>query len=201
MVYDVKVRYGKPILKLSITTLKYIAIALVITAFLIILHGFYLLYFALFIKTHVGDFVSMVNNDGWILPIGAAFPGLLCIVVAAFSLFIISSAFKGTEAKRKGLNVLMFVYVLVCFTAMLLIFTISIILLTHAYSAHVGLHDGITEAMNKYRADTQYKKNIDILQFEFQCCGSHLYKEWFSIVWFDENLVDNRWVWRQYIYN
>ncbi|KAF5284600.1 hypothetical protein FQR65_LT02426 [Abscondita terminalis] len=64
--------------------------------------------------------------------------------------------------------------------------------LSHAYSLHEHLHDGITEAMSNYNNNSQFKLRIDKLQMKFQCCGSKHFDEWYNITWYDSNLMKHR---------
>lgn len=62
--------------------------------------------------------------------------------------------------------------------------------LIHSYYLHDKVGDGLLDAMKGYRNDSVSKKAIDMLQVQFQCCGSRSYKDWFNIPWFDADLAD-----------
>lgn len=189
---EVIVAYGKPILKLSFRTIRYIAIFLSAYVLFIICYVFILFGVAIQVKSHVGDFVNMVDTDGYVLPTGVAMPALLCLFLCLMALWFIFKACKADYVKRIAFNHLFFIFIMVCVATVLLTFIVSIFLLSHSYSSHESLHDGIKEAMNKYSLDSIFKKHMDLLQVEFQCCGSKKYTEWFNITWFDTNLIKDR---------
>lgn len=60
--------------------------------------------------------------------------------------------------------------------------------LGHVYGSSKGIEDGIIKAMEKYSENSFYKKQIDRLQFEFQCCGSNKYNDWYNISWMEKSM-------------
>lgn len=189
---EVIVAYGKPILKVSFRTIRYIAIFSSAYIFITIMYIFSLLIECITVKYHVGDFVDMVDTDGYVLPTGLAIPSLLGLLLCVLSLWFIYKTCRCDYVKRPGLNRLFFLFIIFIVACVCLIFIISIMLLAHSYSAHESLHDGITEAMSNYGLDSTFKRHMDMLQVEFQCCGSKKYSEWFNITWYDVNMVKER---------
>lgn len=70
---------------------------------------------------------------------------------------------------------------------------IVFIILGHIYGSAKEIEDGIIKAMEKYAVNSYYKKQIDKLQIEMQCCGSNKYDDWFNITWLDKALSTRYW--------
>ena len=43
--------------------------------------------------------------------------------------------------------------------------------------------------MKKYKADPFQKLQIDVLQIEYECCGSDSYTDWFGVSWIHEEYI------------
>lgn len=59
----------------------------------------------------------------------------------------------------------------------------AISILEDAFSA------GIYSGMKKYSTDRNKKTEIDLLQFEYKCCGSKAYTDWFHVNWINEDYM------------
>ncbi|RZC40535.1 KRR1 small subunit processome component -like protein, partial [Asbolus verrucosus] len=139
------------------------------------------------IRSHLGYFINMISSgDGNVLPSLQAVPVLFFLLINVVMCFNIYMAFDQIE--RPGLNRIMFLMVIIGFILLIVLFIIIICVISHAYSEHQSLHDGIVTAMNNYSTSTVYKSQIDRLQIEFQCCGSKKYDEWYTIKWLDPSL-------------
>jgi hypothetical protein len=56
-----------------------------------------------------------------------------------------------------------------------------------------NIPQGIEYAMNKYSTDLEFKRELDSLQYQLKCCGSHNYKEWFKVSLIGTNLKQFEW--------
>lgn len=183
----VRVAFGKPVCKVSFGSIKFIT-TVAITIF--ILNTFYCLHLfssAIHIKNNLGNFINMISKrDGHILPSLQALPPLIFLILDMTFIVLVLKLFK-TEKQRK-LNWILFILIIVHIFFILITCILIIYVLSHSYSSHKELHNGITEAMKNYSSNSWYKVQIDRLQIEFNCCGSKKYDEWYSIPWYDEKL-------------
>lgn len=101
-------------------------------------------------------------------------------------IFLIFKLFN-TE-KQPKFNWIVFILIIVESAFIFITFILIIYVLSHSYSAHEELHNGISDAMKNYSSNSWYKVQIDRLQIEFDCCGSKKYDEWYNITWYDEKL-------------
>lgn len=182
------IRCGKPVFVVQYRTIKFITTITVLAILFTILYCLGIFVSAVKIKLNIGILINMISpNDGDVLPTLFAMPALLCLLLNVIALCMLRGAFK--RKIRSWFNNLFYAFILVYLASLLVIIVVAITILTHVYGTHQKLHDGITDAMKNYSTDSQIKKQVDMMQIEFQCCGSKKYDEWYDIQWFDSSLV------------
>lgn len=182
------IRCGKPVLYVEYRAIKIIAVITILTAIFAIIYCVSIFVAAVKIKLDVGVLINMVTRkDGDILPTLFALPALLCLLLNGGTLLLIHKTFR--KQKRPWLNTILYVFVLVCLASILIIIIFCITVLTHIYGKHQKLHDGIIDAMKNYSTNSKIKREVDLMQIEFQCCGSKKYDEWYDINWLDSSLI------------
>lgn len=186
----VAVKFGKPLLQVSYGTIKCLTAMSVIFLVGNILLSLKLFLSAVSVKKRIGIFINMVSKgDGEILPMMQALPVLVFLSIDVACGFFLLKLFD--VEKKKKINWFLFLCIVVSLVMIVITLVLVISIIAHIYHAHEGLHNGITEAMMNYSGNSVYKKQIDRLQIEFQCCGSKKYDEWYTITWYDKNLLKN----------
>lgn len=181
------IKYGFPVLTAGFKKIKAITSCLTIILVINLIYSCKLFISSIRIRIHLGYFINMISTgDGDVLPSLQAVPVLLLFLIDMAMLFVLYFAFGQME--RSTLNLFMLITVLVRFFLLIVTLIIVICIMAHIYSAHVSLHDGITTAMKNYSTNLLYKRQIDELQIEFQCCGSKKYDEWYTTKWMDASL-------------
>ncbi|XP_077865742.1 photoreceptor outer segment membrane glycoprotein 2-like [Saccoglossus kowalevskii] len=94
-----------------------------------------------------------------------------------------------TRAKLKGL---LLPYIIVLMVLVILLLAGGSMCFDHRRQLHDSLHDGLKKAMGEYRNDAHLKKEIDLLQMEYQCCGNEDHKDWFVIPWINGMYLNMR---------
>lgn len=184
---NLDIKCGKFIFVVEYSTIKIITTITVLAILLSIIYCLGIFLTATKIKLHIGELINMVSKrDGDVLPTLFALPALLCLLLNFVALFLIYRVFG--DDKRDWLNSVMYVFILVCLATIIIICVVCVIILTHIYGKHEKLHDGIKDAMKNYSSNSQIKKEVDLMQIEFQCCGSKKYDEWYDIKWMDTSL-------------
>lgn len=187
------IKWGKPVLNVEYKTIKSIAYGTAILNMFNVLFCISILISALKIKVNLGDYINMISeNDGNVLPTLLILPAILYLPLNSASILLLYKVFDNTCQYK--LNNLLFIFVMVSLGSMFIMFMICITVLAHSYSSHVALHDGIVDAMGNYGENSLVKAKIDVLQLQFQCCGSKHYSEWFEITWYDIKLTKNKYV-------
>ncbi|CAG9764890.1 unnamed protein product [Ceutorhynchus assimilis] len=182
------VKYGKPVLQVEFKRIKFFVALFVLMSICMLIYGFSLLVNAIKIRSHLGAFINMISSgDGEILPSLLAIPifFFICLNVAIFMLVYKIFA----KEKRPGINRILFI---LSFLALIMILaTLITIFMTlgHIFGSNKHIENGILIAMEKYAINSHYKKEIDRLQIEFQCCGSKRYDDWYNITWLEKELI------------
>lgn len=185
---NLKITFGKPIYVVNYQKIKIITIATILLAITILLECLRIFMDAIDIKLSIGLLINMISkNEGNFLPTIFVVPALLCLFLGIGILYLVYAAHRPEE--QRIINMVMYVAVLICLIVVLIIFVICIIILAHVYAANEQLHNGIIDAMKNYSTQTDIKKQIDMMQIEYQCCGSKKYDEWYEIQWYDTNVV------------
>lgn len=184
------IKYGFPVLTAEFKRIKLITSSLTIFLLIDLVYSCKLFISAIRIRSHLGYFINMISTgDGDILPSLQAVPVVFIFLVDIAILVFVYFTFDQME--RSTLNLFMLITVLIGFILLIVILIIIICIMAHIYSAHESLHDGITTAMRNYSTNPLYKRQIDQLQIEFQCCGSKKYDEWYVTKWMDSSLEES----------
>lgn len=182
------IRCGKPIFLVQYRTIKFITTVTVLAILITMLYCIGIFITSVKIKLRIGVLINMVSpKDGDVLPTLFAMPALMCLLLNGLALWLLHGLFK--RETRKWFNTIVYGFVLVCLASIGVVLVVCITILTHVYGKHERLHDGIVDAMNNYSTDSKIKKEVDLMQIEFQCCGSKKYDEWYDIKWLDTSLV------------
>lgn len=185
---NLKIKLGKPIYVINYQKIKIITTVTTLLSIIAILDCITIFISAVKIKLSIGLLINMISkNEGNFLPTIYVVPALLCIFLNAGILYLIYAAFIPED--RTLINLVMYIVVLVCLAVLVIIFLICIIILVHVYGANEQLHNGIIDAMRNYSTESDIKQQIDMMQIEYQCCGSKKYDEWYDIEWYDTNMV------------
>lgn len=185
---NLKVTCGKPIYVVSFKTIKIITVATILFSVITIFDCMQIFINAIKIKLTIGILINMISkNEGNFLPTVFVVPALLCIFLNAGILYFIY--LSHAQDQRPYTNLMMYIMVLVCLLVEKIIIVICIIILAHVYAANEQLHNGIIDAMRNYATQSDIKLQIDMMQIEYQCCGSKKYDEWYDIQWYDANMV------------
>lgn len=184
---SVKVAFGKPVCTVPFGTIKFITTLALAFLMLNILYSLKLFHSSIHIKNSLGDIINMISRgDGHILPSMQALPTLIFLILNVLFIFFVFKLFK--TIKQPKFNWILFILIIVDLVIILITFVLIISILSHSYSSHEELHNGITVAMRNYSSNSLYKMRMDRLQIEFNCCGSKKYDEWYNITWYDEKL-------------
>ncbi|KAG5876667.1 hypothetical protein JTB14_027144 [Gonioctena quinquepunctata] len=184
----VKVKFGKPLLDITFRTIKILATMSFCLIICNIMYSMKLFISSIKIRQHLGYFINMISEgDGSKLPVLQAMPALGFLIVDVIFSYFLFKIFNRKQQVR--LNWFLYLTVMVALGLILITFILSIVILGHVHGNHEKLHNGIVEAMHNYSSNSLFKKRIDRLQIEFQCCGSKKYDEWYNITWYDTSLV------------
>ncbi|XP_072377426.1 uncharacterized protein [Diabrotica undecimpunctata] len=184
----VTIKFGKPVLDIKFGTVKMLTFMAVILIACNYLFIFYLFYASIEIINHLGYFINMVSTgEGTKLPVFQSIPPLIVFFITLTFTFFLFKLFD--RKSQPKLNWYLFLNILIDAFVVFGTFIILFVIMSHIHGSQIGLHDGLVEAMNNYSNNSVYKKQIDRLQIEFQCCGSKKYDEWYSIIWYDTRLV------------
>lgn len=189
---NLKPKNGVPLFIFKYDTIYLIILGMIVLHLCSIVYGFILFSIATNIKDNLGNYLSMVTSDGFLLAFLVAMPPLAIIVLDCVCIFFVIKMIYNNRDRNMGLNQILFIMSILCFASALIAFIFSIIALSHSHAKHEKLHDGIRDAMDNYSLDSTIKSQLDKMQITFQCCGSKSYTEWYEIRWFDVNFIDNR---------
>lgn len=184
--------FGLPALVFKYDTIYLLMLGLVLACACSIAYCLILFSIASNINKNLGIYLNMVTDDGFLLALLIAMPGLIVVVVDVVVILCVIYTMYDKRSKNKNLNFALFALCLLCAVSAILAFGFSVVALSHSHSKHEKLHDGIRDAMDNYALDSTIKRKMDLMQIMFQCCGSKKYTEWYEIRWFDGNFIDNR---------
>lgn len=188
---SVRIAFGKPVCNVAFGTIKIITTIAFVIIIINIIYSLDLFHSAIHIKNSLGDFINMISNgDGHILPSLQALPTLIFLILNITFVFLIFKLFN--TDKQPKFNWILFILIIVDLAIIIITFVVIIYVLSHSYSSHEELHNGITKAMKNYSGNSAFKIKIDRLQIEFNCCGSKKYDEWYNITWYDTKLVKGK---------
>ncbi|KAK5643812.1 hypothetical protein RI129_007657 [Pyrocoelia pectoralis] len=181
--------WGKEFFSLQNKDVTHITCGTLAANVLIIIYSINLFFSAIEIRRTVGDYINMVTEkDGNNLSNFLVIVAILSLPSNALSVYLLYISLTSDMSKKFQIGNLMYSLPFVFLGAVCSMSIICVMVLTHIYSQHVALHDGIAEAMNNYSSNSEFKTTVDKLQLQFDCCGSKHYNEWYNIVWYDSNL-------------
>lgn len=184
------IKCGKCVRLVSYSTIK--CFTGISAVFLIgnIVFSFILFSSAVNITNHLGAYINMISmGDGHILPSLQAMPALFFLIIDFALIYFTYKLFD--PEKKPGLNRIMYILLMISLVLIVIILLLLLVIIQHIYATNEELHDGIVQAMTNYASNSLYKKQVDRLQIEFQCCGSKKYDEWYNITWYDSSLSKN----------
>ena len=135
-----------------------------------------------YVKISVEGFMHLVEDYD-----GDTFPYLM-IGVGLFSLILNGGAgflffMSNNPKKREMLRPFYFVYIALASVVAVVILVGGGMCFAHIGHLAESFQNGLTASMDMYRNAPHKKKEIDLLQMNYQCCGSDHYEDWFSIDW------------------
>jgi len=156
---------------------------------ILVLAGLCLIFVGIYIQININDELILLEsyNDG-LLPNFLMCLGVLMIIINAVTAkFAYDSGFAETSEKYRmamlPMSVVMFIFIWVILSA-------SITAFAHRASVEDALHNGITDAMKRYKTTVVVKEALDRLQMFSRCCGSRSYKDWFKTGWINLKYVN-----------
>ncbi|KAL1500745.1 hypothetical protein ABEB36_006190 [Hypothenemus hampei] len=187
---DVTVKCGKPIVQVTFQCIKLCVVLVVLLFLLLTLLSVNLLVQSIRIRFHFGTFINMVSKgDGHILPSLLAIPVWLFFCLDILLVLFIYKLFSKKKSPR--VNRILFLLIMVAVAMILVTLSVIIAVLCHMYGSNNRIKDGIFKAMEQYSFNTHFKRQIDRMQIELQCCGSHGYYDWFNVTWLDQAISTN----------
>ncbi|XP_052766894.1 photoreceptor outer segment membrane glycoprotein 2-like [Mya arenaria] len=166
-----------------------LAIVSAILCALLALSGLCLICVGLYIQVTINDELILLENynDG-MLPNFLISVGVIMIILNTVTAkFAYDSGFASTSEKYR---LAMMPMLVVMFLFIWIILAASIISFAHRSSVEDALHDGIKDAMRRYKNTLPVKKSLDRLQMDVRCCGSRSFKDWFKIGWINMDYVN-----------
>lgn len=185
--------WSKAFFSLHNKDVEHITYATIAVNVVVVVYSILLFSYALQIRANIGVYINMVTEkDGNNLSNFLVIVGLLCLPSNILSVYLLYVALTSDISKKSHFNALMYSLPFIILGAICSMLIVCIMIITHVYSKHEALHDGIMEAMNNYSSNSEFKTSIDKLQLQFECCGSKHYNEWYNIAWYDTNLIKNK---------
>lgn len=166
-----------------------LALALFITHLVSVLFSLMLIGMGTYIKLSIEDKLSLTddyNND--ILPWMMVSMGAINMIVCGLGAFL--CVVTRDVDKRKQLRQLQLPYVCVSLFSSICVFAAAMLAFAHIGHLHNSFANGLLGAMEQYKIDPLYKEDIDVLQMEYECCGTHDYRDWFKISWISNKYLN-----------
>ncbi|KAB0799259.1 hypothetical protein PPYR_07139 [Photinus pyralis] len=157
--------WSKAFFNLQNKDVQHITYATITVNVVVLLYSIVLFSYALQIRASIGVFINMVTEK---------------------------DALTSDISRNSQVSALMYSLPFIILGTICSMSIVCIMIISHVYSKHEALHDGIMEAMNNYSSNSEFKMSIDKLQLQFDCCGSKHYNEWYTIPWYDSNLIKNK---------
>ena len=159
-----------------------VARALGLTHWICIFPAVICLITALYIQLVVSDKILFIENyNGAILPTFLVFTGFFSL----FGHILCGKAFWENHKIEKREKWVKFLFPAIIVTILIFVFEMiaGIMCFVHVGELEESLDAGISTAMNVYKNDMTTKEEMDILQMEYECCGSRSYQDWFKVPW------------------
>lgn len=151
--------------------------------------GIFLSVFAAYIKRTIDDKLHLIANyDAEVLPSFLLTVGIIVLVTnLILTKVCYDLAYPIPRVRWQNLLILLILYLLV---AIWFIFAASMMCFSHRSLIEEGLGAGISSMMNNYHHKKEAKVTLDLLQLEYQCCGSKDYNDWINIHWINHAYVN-----------
>ncbi|XP_066249551.1 peripherin-2-like [Euwallacea similis] len=187
---DVTVKFCRPLIQVTFKRIKTFVMLFVVLMVITVIFSMNLLYTSIAIRSHLGAFINIISNgDGEVLPFFLALPVFLFLCVNMVIVFYVYKIFS--KKKSPGSNRILFILILIALGMVAITLVIIFATLKQLYDTNKCNEDGIIKAMEKYAVNSFYKKQIDRLQIDFQCCGSKKYHDWYNISWLEKAVSTN----------
>lgn len=83
-----------------------------------------------------------------------------------------------------------FIYLMASGAVVLLVIVATFKLFSDIRVLKDALGKGLKDGLQKYNRGGNMKKEIDLLQIDFSCCGVEGYKDWYRVSWVDLKYLD-----------
>jgi len=104
------------------------------------------------------------------------------VLIAVGGVIILVGSF-GCCCTLKGYGRLLYLYAMILILVFMVELSVAICAFVYRQKVESGFDNGLDEAMDRYRTDSDLKTAVDGLQTRLQCCGRNSYKDWFDIDW------------------
>ncbi|CAH0561148.1 unnamed protein product [Brassicogethes aeneus] len=186
----ISLKYGKPVYRVTFNAIQFLYTLFILDVTLCIIGAIATLTSSVQVGRHLGHFINLVSNgDGNLVPILEGIPSFLFIVLNIAEFWALWKIFE-PDKYSVNMNRILFILILISLGIVLMVIIFMIVILVEIYRPHGQVHDGIIEGMNKYANHSLIKATIDMVQIEFDCCGSKKYDEWYTIPWYEGNIAD-----------
>ena len=176
-------------IKVSQNTREKLGLVILIVCTLLACCGIFVIGLAIYMQIHINNELILLESfNSGMLPHFLISVGTLMILLNVISAKIgYDSGFSNTSEKfRMALVPLLVILALFSIVVM----SAGIVCLTHRATIEEALHDGLKDAMKRYKDNINVKVAIDKLQMKSRCCGSRSYMDWFNIAWINTDFVN-----------
>jgi hypothetical protein len=139
----------------------------------------FMLVIAIYIEVAVQDKIGLIEGSRDRLPgfmIILSIFGLLANIFGARVCWVLHDAERRNEWKKYVMA-----FVITSFILFVCVFVSSVLCFTSIASLRILFNKGIVTSMKKYSTDMPKKQTIDLLQIQYECCGSGGYTDWFQV--------------------
>lgn len=155
------------------------------------LAGLCLICVGVFIQVHISDELILLESyNSGLLPHFLVSVGTIMFLINGVTVkFAYDCGFASTCEKFRlvlvPLLIVMFLFIWVILAA-------GTLTLSHRTVVEEALHDGLQDAMKRYKNNLSVKVAIDRLQIRTRCCGSQSFKDWFNVGWINTDYIDKK---------
>ena len=178
-------------IKISQNSREKLGLVICIACTILAACGLIIIGLAIYMQIHINDQLILLESyNSGMLPHFLISVGTLMILLNGVSTKIAYDAgFANTSERfRIALVPLLIILALFC----IIIMSAGIVCLTHRSSVEEALHNGLKDAMKRYKNNLKVKVTLDKLQMKTRCCGSRSYQDWFNIGWVNTDYVNKK---------
>ncbi|XP_033125840.1 photoreceptor outer segment membrane glycoprotein 2-like [Anneissia japonica] len=144
--------------------------------------GIVLVSLGTFISLHVQAKVNLIEGyDGSILPKMLIIVGTLVVIIDLIGGKICQDISDHRRLHR--FEMCLFPLVIILFLLDICVLTAACMCFAHRVQLSHSIHNGLVNAMYRYKDNMTYKVEIDELQQKFECCGNNGFEDWFNLQW------------------